>query len=361
MRVLRGGQNGFVLSTFSEASVDVPKLNRIIGLDENAPNGKDHLYVAQDYYRAESADDGYGNILPNGCFVNYMPVKRITPTFPGGELSLKRHHVMNIKLCMDDHSDQRLPMSFAEMSERTHLWLTDIDSDGRVDLLDNRSAVAVGNGGYSGAMQREKNQLAGWLNTANGPTKIEAGITDRDGNYFFNARGPFWLRSNAAVGAFTGVGQSMVRIDRNNGRARTVYWDHSGMQWIDTDREFDLFPWAQHEDVTDLSGLLTANEQLIALDINDDQFDDLTMILATGSGVQELWFATVNSAKQSGGPSLFDTSTVNFQQHPVVKNWSQVDNYFSGKFDGDNLDDIVLIETGSPGKIYVARAKANDM
>ena len=144
---------------------------------------------------------------------------------------------------------------------------------------------------------------------------------------------------------------------------RGIYWDNGTQQWYESSDAESLFNWTA-DDVTDLSNAIT-DKSLFAVDINDDKYDDLTFYASTkGQGssfANELWLGTVLSAKQEGGPNLFNADSASLQKHPVAKDWSQVTIAIPGKFDGDDLDDIVFVQTGSPGKIYVARAKAEDM
>lgn len=173
-----------------------------------------------------------------------------------------------------------------------------------------------------------------------------------------------WTSSVATTGRFTGLGNAIAWINALDGSVESIYWDAPSKTWKEDSKKM-LFDWTTASGVTDLTGALAGNDQVHVLDINDDTFGDISFVAAVkgeGSAFEdELWVGTALSAKQKGGPALFDTGSVNFQKHPVAKNWNQVKAHFSGKFDGDNLDDMVLVQTGNPGKIYVLRAKSDDM
>ncbi len=282
----------------------------------------------------------------SGTFDMWIETTRIfSPDFSGDSLVFKPKFSPDEIFCANDMTEDY-------MNSRTKQWFSDIDGDGKLDVVTNHKAVS-----HLDTKQRHNQVKGGLFNGFNYETRKDLDTDNlvnvaNSGHSLKNKA--FWEDSVTVLGKFTGLGTSMAWINRNSGDLESIYFDNSSKEWAESARvtaflDFTTFP--------DLAGKLATNDNLLALDFNDDQFDDLSFIALNNT---ELWIGSALSAKKSTGP-LFNSASVSFQKHPSARDWAPVDKWFTGKFDGDRLDDIVMVKTGNPGKIYVMRAKPDDI
>ncbi|MDH5182963.1 MAG: thiol-activated cytolysin family protein [Gammaproteobacteria bacterium] len=349
VRYVLGSVDGFLPDSFAETSIThgLPSIKdealRVLDFDGN---GTAEIIARSN---VDEAYDELGIRISKAGFNMFSESLSVyTPSFSSG-VATYTSVINNVFHIYNNAADN------AWNNSKSYLYITDIDGDGSNDTLVNYKGISLSDYGQENNLlwgNKYNDFMSGSLVTLDTDTRpIEHSGHSRKDKVF-------WESSIPVLGSFTGVGSSMIWVRIDTGNIESVYWDPAMQTWQENTNVL-VFDWL--DPPTNLLGKMT-EEQMYVLDIDDDKKDDISFTVVTGANNEELWFGTVGANKnRSASPDLLDVTTVNYQKHPTAKNWNTINFRFSGRYDSDTRDDIVLVQTGNPGKIYVARAKAEGM